>query len=80
MAHTDNEPTDGQREGWKRRGGECGDESEQERSRSWIAENDKKRKGQRDREVVPGVTHLSERAQRLYSLTLQFRLDMDIMW
>ncbi len=34
-AHTDdNEPTDRQRAGWKRRGGECGDESEQERSRT----------------------------------------------
>jgi len=32
MAHTDNGLTDGQRAGRKRRCGECGDESEQERS------------------------------------------------
>jgi len=30
---TDNDPTDRQRAGWKRRSGECGVESEQERSR-----------------------------------------------
>ena len=30
----DNGPTGGQRAGRKRRGGECGDESEQERSRT----------------------------------------------
>jgi hypothetical protein len=34
MAHTDNGPMDGQRAGSKRRGWECGDDSEQERSRT----------------------------------------------